>query len=534
MSILRADFGIIDVNNTSSGTSAATTSGVGDVLEVSIADNNSAAVVSDNKSNTWTQIGTDLAAGVVTGQKWYAVVASGKSGSGHTITVTFTGVGNSTPIWRRISGAAASPLDSSASAQGTDSTSPFTVTSGTLAQANNYVSADIFCDGAAGGYTAGGGFTKFQEQTNDALYWTQAAGDLTTSATTAVTPSWTVSGSIGGGAGLFVTVWKEAAGGSSAALTGSAATGSAGTTTSAISYALTGTAITGSTGTVSASTGATAALTGTAITSAAGTLVSAIGQALSGQAITSSQGSLTGITATAGFVKAPGPGIGPFSNGQFLAAPRGYLFTQQSSAALTGLSITSAQGTLSADLNDTLSGQSSTSAQGTITSALTDGISGQAGTGATGSVTSAISVALTGQSISGSQGTLTATSGTVLSLTGTAASFAQGSIASDLSNVLLGSSAQVSQGSVSTNSGITARDTHDGGRPRKREYPQTQVIRESDLKRNLTKGKKAGKPAVKPTSPEEDDPVFLALMAQEDEQISAMIDEAIRMLRTLQ
>lgn len=207
MAISLAASGLIDVNNVTSGTSASFTSSAGDVLYVVVSDNNAAATISDNKSNSWTQIGTDLTAGVVVGQRWYCVPTT--TGTGHTITVTFSGVANSTPVWTRITGAAASPLDASGSTQGLG----LSRASNTLAQANNLVISDVFCDGSAGSYTAGGGFTKYQEQVNDSLYWTQAASSITTSSTTAVTPSWTVSGNTGGGAGMFTTVFKEASGG---------------------------------------------------------------------------------------------------------------------------------------------------------------------------------------------------------------------------------------------------------------------------------------------------------------------------------
>lgn len=444
MAATRADFGIIDVNNTSSGVSAATVSSVGDVLYVVIADNNAAATVTDSKSNTWTQIGTDLTAGVVVGQRWYAVVASGKSGSGHTITVTFTGTANSTPIWRRISGASASPLDSSASTQGVNAS----LASGTLAQANNIVFSDAFCDGAAGGYTAGGGFTKFQEQTNDSLYWTQAAADQTTSATTAVTASWSVSGNAGAGLAQFVTVFQEAASGGAAALTGQSSTASAGTAKSAISLTLTGASITSAAGTLTSSSGVSRSLSGSAATFAPGSLAPAIAEPITGIAVTASQGSLTGITATAGFVKRPGPGVNPFNNGQFVAAPRGLSSSISSSGAITGLSVTTGQGNLTEGIAYALTGQSAAISTGTLTNAVSTALSGQSTTLSGGNITETIAGALTGASITASQGNVNAGNDTFQGLSGQAVTLSLGSVASSLTKSLSGSSSSVSLGTA--------------------------------------------------------------------------------------
>lgn len=200
-------------NGTAGGTSASVTTTNGSTFVLVTSDPNTDLTISDSKSNTWAQAGSDTAIGGVTGQIWYTTTNTG--GASHTFTVTAnTGTMASAFHVIEITGqtTGSGVYDSAATATASDAASPFTVTSGTLTQANNLAIGFIWSNGAPTTWTAGGSFTKRSEETDDSTYWTNAVATLVTSATTAVTPSWTTSGGANT-TGNMVVAFKEAAGG---------------------------------------------------------------------------------------------------------------------------------------------------------------------------------------------------------------------------------------------------------------------------------------------------------------------------------
>lgn len=203
----------------------------------------------------------------------------------------------------------------------------------------------------------------------------------------------------------------------SVALTGSAATASAGTLALQNALALSGSAVTVSAGTVGVSV--TIALTGSAVTTSAGTLVPGASLALSGQDVAADSGTLTvGIQQAQGQqVRTVGPslpfrqslrGISTVANdvtlaltGQDVTASAGSLGVS-ADIALTGSAVTASAGSLFADIQQ---------AQGqrvrTVGPSLpfAQSIRAYAASVATNDVT----VALTGAEVTASAGAITAT-----------------------------------------------------------------------------------------------------------------------------
>ncbi len=216
-------------------------------------------------------------------------------------------------------------------------------------------------------------------------------------------------------------------------LSGTSITVSSGALTSAVSQAINGSAITATTGVLAP--GGQASITGIAVSVSLGTATAAVTQAISGNSIAASAGTLTVAQRLYGVMKTFGPGsVGPFNNGQFIRAPRGFSAINPNVAvSITGLSATVSAGTLTEVVTQSLSGNLVTFSQGTVTtgsdvavsitglaitsaigtsvSSITESISGQSITVSTGTLTEAITVALTGGSIAFGLGTVSPSGG---------------------------------------------------------------------------------------------------------------------------
>jgi hypothetical protein len=183
--------------------------------------------------------------------------------------------------------------------------------------------------------------------------------------------------------------------------------------------------------------------------------------ALTGQSLTAAQGSVTistspalsgqGITASSGSVVATST-IG--ISGQSVTAAGGTL-TPAFSFTLTGQALTVARGSVTPGMDLALSGQSVSVAQGSIALTFSVAVSGQSITAAQGSTAASSSIGLSGQSITVSRGSLLASSG--LALTGSGIAAAQGSLAPALSTALAGQSLIAGQGSVVPGSALTCQ-----------------------------------------------------------------------------
>lgn len=173
--------------------------------------------VTDNMGNTYVEKGTGITLG--SGLYQTFICENGAGGSGHQVTATFGGNNSPSVLFFELLGLTTTPYDTGAFAQGTDTVSPFTVTSNTLAQADSIAIALIGSDTGSNPATfaENSGFTIIDQASNGSQYWCSAAAYLVVSATTALTPSWTFTTGTGN-AGLKIMAFAAAGGGSSIAV----------------------------------------------------------------------------------------------------------------------------------------------------------------------------------------------------------------------------------------------------------------------------------------------------------------------------
>lgn len=165
--------------------------------------------IADTFGNTWVQAGTAQSGIGITSRLYY--VANGAGGSSHV--VTFTASGTAQVTFMEITGAEVASYDLGALAAATDAASPFTVTSGTLAQAAELAVAVLVGDSGSNPATIAEstGFTVVDQDLNGAATWSNGVYSKIVAATTALTPSFTQSGS--GSVMLKIIAFKEAAAG---------------------------------------------------------------------------------------------------------------------------------------------------------------------------------------------------------------------------------------------------------------------------------------------------------------------------------
>jgi hypothetical protein len=202
--------------NTTTTTSFTSTAGGTIWVGVSDGSGQGSLTISDNKGNTYSQIGTTrTSASGAQIRRFYCANILG--GAGHTVTATWGSNSDATVHVLELAGVATASLDSAASAQADDNNPPWTVTSGTLAQADSIA---IAMTGTAfnGTWSESSGFTVQTQEGDSNLYWTGCAASRVVAATTALTPSFTISGG-GSDCAVAVDVFKASAGGTSYNLT---------------------------------------------------------------------------------------------------------------------------------------------------------------------------------------------------------------------------------------------------------------------------------------------------------------------------
>lgn len=152
-----------------------------------------------------------------------------------------------------------------------------------------------------------------------------------------------------------------------------------------------------------------------------GTVDGGITAALTGQSLTLAQGTLSAAIVSS-------------VTGQSLSLAQGTVVVEAGvTAVLTGQSLSLAQGTASPVVTAGLSGQSLALAQGAVVGSVVSAITGQSIALAQGSVTAAIVAPLTGQAITLAQGTVGVAGDIVRALTGQSVGIAQGQmVAQDL------------------------------------------------------------------------------------------------------
>ena len=194
---------------TTSGTSTGGTNSVF-YLVVSYDPGVTVSTVGDSKSNTYSLVGS-----VVTGRGRLARYRciGGTGGASHTATITFSGNSFAVLSLVEVTGADASPADISTSV--VDTTSPYTLASGALAQANEVVLAAIESNtGDNGAYSESSGFTILSQESDMGNFWTHAVASKVVASTSSVTASFTRSGDDDAfDAALVIDSFKEAASG---------------------------------------------------------------------------------------------------------------------------------------------------------------------------------------------------------------------------------------------------------------------------------------------------------------------------------
>ncbi len=260
--------------------------------------------ISDNKSNTYTQVGTEQAFGPGTAKTRRYHCINGAGGTGHQVTVT-TGGGQvymSVFLTELLGVATASAVDGTPG-QAADDASPFTAST-TTSNADDVLVAFVATNSGANPttYAESTGFTVQEAVSDGVSFYTGATATRIVSSAGTYTPSFTQSAGDGDSASVRVTAYKAAGGGDTAALSG----------TSSVSFASSG------------------SLTGVAALSGASALAFSSAASLTGRASLTGASSLT--FALAGDVAGAASLAGSTS---LVFAPTGNLV---GAAALTGTS----------------------------------------------------------------------------------------------------------------------------------------------------------------------------------------------------
>lgn len=197
----------------SATTNAVTTQASGSTFVVDVVFDAGTTVssITDSKSNTYSQQGTTQTNSSLIMKSARYICVNGTGGSSHTWTVTCSGAGAVPSVFgTEIKGGLTSGIVD-VHVQGNDENSPFSVASGTLAQANEYA-LSFFASYPSEPPTAshavtGDGFVMIQETTDCGTSWVGAVGGVKVSATTSVTPQWTETKTTAA-TSVFVTSFK--------------------------------------------------------------------------------------------------------------------------------------------------------------------------------------------------------------------------------------------------------------------------------------------------------------------------------------
>jgi len=171
---MTVDASIVGAHGTTSGNSAATTAGAtstGDTL-VAVASFDPSTTINSVADTAGNSNGAAKAS-LQGGAKLAIYVKENATGhASNVLTIGFSGNAFASIHFIKITGAATSSYDGSSLASGTDGTSPYTITSGAFAQANNVVLAIAELNtGGNGNYTSSN-FTLLSQETDVGSFWT--------------------------------------------------------------------------------------------------------------------------------------------------------------------------------------------------------------------------------------------------------------------------------------------------------------------------------------------------------------------------
>ncbi len=178
-------------------TTAGTTAATGSSFALLVSWDGTVSIsgtITDSKGNTYTAVGTPQADWTSTwGVSQWFYCEDGVGGTSHSVTVNFTGTAYPVAHLIEVTSANGAPVyDSAATAQNQDAASPYTVTSGTLTNATSVLLSGCGANRGADGAYSSSNFTVLSQEPAVSSFWTSGAAKLVVSATTAVTPSWTV------------------------------------------------------------------------------------------------------------------------------------------------------------------------------------------------------------------------------------------------------------------------------------------------------------------------------------------------------
>lgn len=303
--------GQVSKGGTTGGTTATTTAvntaTSGSTFEVAVIyDGTSFTSITDNKSNTWTQVGTETTINGSNAKCRRYKKEGGAGGTGHTVTVTCAS-GIIVVLFMEITGSTV--VSDGTPSQARDNASPFASPSITTTSATTLLTSVVWGDSGSNPATTAEstGFSVQVSELDGSSYWVAALATRAVTSTGTYNSSFTQSGTTNSVVGILA--WKE--------------TGSSGQsdTAGAGSYALTGQAVGLKAGRRDAMTAGSYALTGRSVilaggrrlTAEAGSYALTGSSALADHATTATAGSyvLTGraIGERAGRRTAAGAGV---------------------------------------------------------------------------------------------------------------------------------------------------------------------------------------------------------------------------------
>jgi hypothetical protein len=210
-------------STSSQATGAITTASGSTLATIFVWSSGTFSSIVDSKSNSWTQIGTEITFGTSgKARAYFSVLTS--TGASHTVTAAQTGTSAMSIFVVEITGESATPFDKSANVK--DTSSPFgSGVTATTTQANELIVGLLI--GQTGSNpgthaldssstpTSGWSITSAAEELDGTSFFTGAIASVRVTATGAYQGVWTESGSAEGE--VFTATFKEAAAGAATA-----------------------------------------------------------------------------------------------------------------------------------------------------------------------------------------------------------------------------------------------------------------------------------------------------------------------------
>lgn len=215
---MAADASLVGFGKTATNTvtTAAGAVSAGDTLVLIVSFDPGVTVSSTSTSGTGSDaFGAAKVSATGLGKIAAYVIENATGGGSVTATVNFSGSAFPSAHLLKCTGVATSSYDATSLGSASDATSPYTVTSGTFAQANNIVIAAVESNWGTNGAYNSSNFTIVSSESDVTNQWTSGVGKFYHTATTAVTPSFTRTNDVGGASRVIVLGFKEAAVGGS-------------------------------------------------------------------------------------------------------------------------------------------------------------------------------------------------------------------------------------------------------------------------------------------------------------------------------